>query len=1174
VPARLEDYTLPLRWSRFPAGGAIDVVTAGRQDATYAASLSAMDWDAFYAKGGGPFLDALREDMKAGYDYALVDSGPGFGDVADICTTHLPDVLVDCFTLAEKAVDGAAKAAAAARRGRRPIRVLPVPMKIDGADAERVDAGRVAARDRFAGLPDGLTDDQRAAYWRHVEVPYRSAYSYEEILAAFGDLSAQPGSLLAAYEQIAWYLTDGEVRALPIVQEPLRRITADRFLRPTTVRIARVFLRRQPEQLVWADWITEVLKAAGVVVEAPDSPRHAASTHELMIIADGRSAREAARRPIDTTSGRAPLGVYIDRVPVTPAFAEGNSVVLDGLTEPEAVAQLLHLIGHTERPPRPIGERRYPGRPPVLVGVPPVTAEFTGRGELLERVYDKLRTTSEVTPRQHAPVALHGVGGVGKTQTVLAFIHHFGGVYDLVCWFRGDDLDGDMSQLARALGLVPGEHPGETVRAVLAALRKGKPHRRWLMVFDDVLDYDQIGPYLPQGEGKVLITTRNRAWNDRVIAVPVEVFDRVESIIHLERAVGGLSRGDADALAQAVGDLPAAVAAAGTLLTRTGIPAEQLRRQLDEQGPSVLGVEHIWDESLVLLRDSAGGAYRLLQLFSVLGSEIALKLVYSEEMAAALRPYDKSVVDRYTVGAVVQQNHRFGLLTLDHTGDRLGLHPLLQQVIRGRMSPAELHETRHHAHLVLAGLRHDRDAGNPATWPLFAILWPHLEVSRAADCHDEKVRALLIERVRYLRHHDAFDEGLALARATDALWSSFQETFAEDDERHAVRRQVLHLRYNVGKILRDLGRFTDAYRLDREVRREQVALLGPLDRHSLMTSNALAADLRALGRYAQALELDIATYAAWADRFGVDNDETLTARNCLATSYRLAGDHRSALEHDRAVEERPRSDDEPHTAVLRATAQVGRDLRDAGDYQASVDRLQRVVRGYTEIFGGSSRVVLEASIDLARSLRAAGFPDQACPLLEDAYERLNDSLGPANPATLACRHSWSLTLLAVGQIERARAELHGVRDAYAAWLGERHPHTGVAVAGLAMVARAAGDADTALRHAETADRDLTEVLGERHPYTLAAAMNLAVLRAERGERAEALALMRAVLERMREVLSPDHPDTMRAEANVALTTDADETAVMIRLARRITVSHPTVAALRGRRLLHRLPDPY
>jgi hypothetical protein len=128
---RIRDLAISLRWP-FPGGGCIHFVSAGRQNRAYSAAVASLDWDKFYVDlGGGLLFDAMRRDMRENYDYTLIDSRTGYSDVADICTIHLPDVLVDCFTLNNQSIEGAAEVARSvqAHNSRRDIRILPVPMR-------------------------------------------------------------------------------------------------------------------------------------------------------------------------------------------------------------------------------------------------------------------------------------------------------------------------------------------------------------------------------------------------------------------------------------------------------------------------------------------------------------------------------------------------------------------------------------------------------------------------------------------------------------------------------------------------------------------------------------------------------------------------------------------------------------------------------------------------------------------------------------------------------------------------------------------------------------------------------------------------------------------------------------------------------------------------------------
>ena len=202
--AQVERHAVSLDWA-FPEGGKLDFLSAGRQNRDYSAAVCSLDWDNFYDRlGGGRFFRAMRDDMKQKYDYVLIDSRTGLSDVADICTIELPDVLTICFTLSDQSIEGAANVARqiSGRYRDRNIRVLPVPMRIEDGEKEKLDVGRALARMKFEGFPAGMTPESSAVYWASVEVPYKPFYAFEETLATFGDDPGSPASLLSSFERI------------------------------------------------------------------------------------------------------------------------------------------------------------------------------------------------------------------------------------------------------------------------------------------------------------------------------------------------------------------------------------------------------------------------------------------------------------------------------------------------------------------------------------------------------------------------------------------------------------------------------------------------------------------------------------------------------------------------------------------------------------------------------------------------------------------------------------------------------------------------------------------------------------------------------------------------------------------------------------------------------------
>jgi MinD-like ATPase involved in chromosome partitioning or flagellar assembly/tetratricopeptide (TPR) repeat protein len=1218
--AKVHRHAFSLNWPHFPEGGALDFLSAGKQNRDYVATLNGLDWDTFYTKlGGGQFFDALRVDMQRNYDYTLIDSRTGLSDVADICTIHLPDVLVDCFTFSEQGIDGAAQVAHTVRHRyeARNIRILPVPMRVDSAEKRKADAGRLVAMQRFAGLPADLTDDERAGYWAAMQVPYQAFYSYEETLATFADPPGSRTTLLSAYETLTRYLTDGEVTALPSMDEALRDRVNARFVRHPTVAEEEVTLRYAPEDQTWAEWIEHVLVAAGVRVNdpwasgGPVDDSGAASARQLTIISHANAAWHTGIITRDHHGTRVPLAVYVaDMLPLS-GFPISSSAFVAGQPAAVAVERIVKLVGHPGLDAESwSGGRgpRFPGDETVVFNAPARNARFTGREDDLRRLRAQLRTgrPAVVLPRS-LPVALQGMGGIGKTQVAMEYAHRFRSAYDVVWWINSDQvtfIDVALADLGGRLGIPAQPNVADNTRVVLNALSRGEPYSRWLVIFDNAEDLLRVDQFLPQGRGHVLITSRDPRWGDRAHPIAVDVFERRESIQHLRQRVPTIGRDEANRVAEVLGDLPIAIAAAGAWLADTGAPIEEYLRQIERHGPDLKrpgegeaesspSVEATWDLSLQRLRDRSPAAYRLLQLCSVLAPEIALEVVYSDEMAAALATLDPSVSERMVRGRLVQQINRLALLKLDvqeesrSAGERprgglVQIHRLLQHVVRRRMSEQELADARHQVHLVLAASRPRGEVDDPDTWRRFRTLWPHLEVSNAVNCPDEAVRHLLIDRVRYLWLLGDLDPGRDLAERIVRTWTKLLDK-TEPEDRAALRRQLLHMRFHLANILRDQANFEDSRRLDEEVLDEQREMLGAEHPHTLMTAGGLAGDLRGLGRYPEALKQDEQTYAAWLEYFGEDHPRTLTALSNLAASHRLMGDFRAARERDELVHRRRRvvlSQNHPNTLV--SAANIGRDLREAGEYERSVSVLSGVLDTFVEVWGPESRGALNAQANLAVSLRSAGRADEAAGLLEKAYERLLDSFGQTSPDTMACRLSRSVNLLAQRFEERAARELDEVRKAYERSLGASHPHTLVCVNNQAAVARALNDTQLARKLATVAWKNLSRVLGADHPYTLAAQMNLAICTAENLDSAAARAPIEDAVARLARVIGPDHPDTLRCEANRALILrdlghtgpEADETRVLDALARRIGVDHPAIRALRDKRYLHRVIDPH
>jgi MinD-like ATPase involved in chromosome partitioning or flagellar assembly len=1164
--AQVLRHAVSLKWDLFPAHGTVDFLSAGRQNRDYSAAVSAMDWDNFYDRlGGGQFLDAMRSFMKRNYDYVLIDSRTGLSDIADICTVQLPDILVDCFTLNNQSIEGAAAVAKdiSSMHSDRDIRILPVPMRIADSEKEKLDVARMVARQKFDGLPVGLSPEQSAQYWGSVEIPFKPYYAFEEILATFGDDPGLPTSLLAAFERLTYAITDRDVESMPPLAEEIRQRFRQEFTRRSPTMPSDVFVSYVPEDRVWADWLESILSRSGFRVLKhsaavyPEGGMESPADHDLMMAsyvvvvlspAYLRSATASLTwESLSGMTGSVARGqlvpVRIDEARQGLTFIDENPVELAGVDAERAATAVLRRLDRLAGSvpfgfESPTAGPRFPGTDtPTIWHVPPRNTDFTGRHALLEKLRDQLLSGSATVV---LPQALHGLGGVGKTQVAIEYAYRFMADYDIVWWVQAegsDEIASSLAELAQRLGIHVGEDVVEAARASLDALRRSDPTGRWLVIFDNAEEPRQLQAYLPAGAGHVIVTSRNQTWSQLAEPLEVDVFSRHESVAHLLLRAPELDLNDADRIARVLGDLPIAIEQAGAWLKETGMSASEYVQELEKDMLRVLTLSEsddhrapavaTWNISLTRLRQDSPAAVRLLELCAFCSpGPISMNLLYSDEMIQALLPYDDTLVERLLLGRVIKGITRFALAKVDQGSNSIQVHRLIQAVIISQMSQEERAKTRHEVHKILMGAAPlQGDTANPKDWSQYNMIFPHLGPSRAVDCVDERARQLLIDHVRYLWLRGELDVGDRLAASLAEVWT---EQLGPD------HRQTLHLRFHIANLLRSRAQYAEALKIDTEVLARQRDVLPKDHPHTLMTAAGLAADLRALGEFQEALSTDQDTYNRLKEQFDEDHPQTLSAANNLAVSLRLVGDCFTARQIDRQTLDRRRLVLGPdHPWTLHSTECLARDMREAGEYNESLALLRSTYDRYRAVLGEDILATLRIAKSLAVSLRKSGVYRDARDLTEKTYERYLIRYGKGNPDALSCALNLACDYSALEDKQKAREIVSEVREAYKNSLGVDHPYTLIATNNLVTYLRATDSPDYALDFAERTLADMRRRLGHDHPYTLSAAVNTANCFTDARRFEEAAALLRQTAPLLEKKLGGSHPDTLVCQSNLA-----------------------------------------
>jgi hypothetical protein len=796
-------------------------------------------------------------------------------------------------------------------------------------------------------------------------------------------------------------------------------------------------------------------------------------------------------------------------------------------------------VGVTIRTIPAAAERGPSDPPPVWGNVPPQNRTFTGREELLEELHRRLsQGTTAVLPE-----ALHGMGGVGKSQIAIEYVYRHIQDYDLIWWIpaeRPGQIQQGLAELATQLGLPVSQEVNVAVPAVLEALRLGRPYRDWLLVFDNAEQLDEVRDFFPtNGSGKILVTSRNHAWTSVAGSLEVDVFAREESKDLLRLRGPELADLEADELAQILGDLPLAIEQAAVWLAETGMPVAEylhLFREKHDQAAELLHdaapfayelpVAAAWNVSLDQLRTSDPAALQLLQVCAFFAPEpISRRLLSGPRNVEGPPELMEALADPVKLGRAIRAINQYALAKISHRDNTIMLHRLVQRVLVGQMTPQEAAELRHCGHQLLA--KGDPNAPDISMhWQQYADLLPHVLYSDLVDCDDAWARQLVLNQIDFLFQWGDHQGFLTLAQKTVDTWT---EKLGEDHE------QTLSAGLHLGRALRLHGQFTEAYEHHVRVRDVLAANHGMEDERTLEAQRFVGGDLRYLGEFGQALELDRQCFEIVQRRFGRDDPTTLQQAHLYAVDLRLTGDAEQARQLDRDTYQRLVALlGEDHVNTLGSLAGVAVDEMECGNFLEARKLLWQHTQRVEKVYGVSSPGLAEGFNTLSVMERKAGNHQRALELSVQALTLYQGRYGPGHPGSIAAALNHAVNLRQMGKLAESIPLAQETIQRYHAMFGPRHPNTPTANVNLAVALRLDGRLTEARELDETALAILTEVLGPDHPRSIVCSINLASDLFALGDFQNALELDRQSLERVRRVMGEDHPTALACALNHAL----------------------------------------
>ncbi|MFI5938122.1 tetratricopeptide repeat protein [Actinoplanes sp. NPDC051494] len=608
------------------------------------------------------------------------------------------------------------------------------------------------------------------------------------------------------------------------------------------------------------------------------------------------------------------------------------------------------------------------GTGPVVHNLPQASAVFVGRD---------LRVLAEQLNGEGAgavgQVAVHGLGGIGKSE----FVNHYARAYmsrhSLVWWITAGTAEGLRSGLA---SLTRRLHPVATLAdAQEWAVGWLQANPGWLLVLDNVEDLDHVTELLGavSGRGQVLVTTRRELGAARwarsgLTPLRVEVLNRQSSIELLSRLTARAAEAKAaDRLADELGDLPLALEQAAAYISQhDGMNFDQYRALLCGQFHRVAGntghggkvdrsIAAVWTVTMAAIARTSPLGVRVIDVLAWLSPD-----GLPDDVLAPLAEDPADVVDALSL--------LMSYSMINHTKGCVGVHRLVQAVARMTQRAANVTAAmQERAVELLDAAIPDDPTNNVQGWPRWDAMLPHVDSLTRNVAADHHFFGLLNIRNLAATYRQGQGQINAAIAEFEAVVSESRRILGEN---HPF---ILLARSNLAVAYRDVGWVVKAVTEFQALLPDHRRVLGEDHRNTLNLRDNLAGAYSRLGRVETAIEEFEAVLADYRRVLGGRDLDTLIARNNLALEYHKIGQESKAItELEELVDDYRHALGEAHPETLTARQNLAQAYLKVGRVPKAISQFKELVADRWRLLGKGHPSTLISRNSLAVAYWAVG----------------------------------------------------------------------------------------------------------------------------------------------------------------------------------------------------------
>ena len=656
---------------------------------------------------------------------------------------------------------------------------------------------------------------------------------------------------------------------------------------------------------------------------------------------------------------------------------------------------------------------------------------FTGREEVLEQIYNNLNTGNTTALMQ--PQAIHGLGGIGKTQCAVEYASRRRKEYRYIFWVNAsthETLTTSYIDLASRLHLLEQKEP-EQDKIVEAVKQWLYVHDNWLLIADNAEDINLTSTFLPTtNTGHILLTTREPT-GGRFQSVEVKKMEEEEGTLMLLRRAGQLEQASLQDREQArvivleMDGLPLALDQAGAYIKENpSTLAEYLetykRKQTDLlQRRGRFWIDHpasvatTWSLNFEQVKQNNPLAADVMRVCAFLAPDDIPEDLFVrgvDKLGSLLRTLTN---DPTLLREAVGELSSFSLMRRNPNKHTLSIHRLVQIIFKSAMKKDE--QKKWAKRVVYAIKDTFPVASDIASWEVCQQYLPH-----ALVCFDliQQYNITSVEAALLLQNVANYQSERA---SYDTVEQMYQRALTIIKQHHPHNDALANIFYDFARFYYDQGDYEQAeLLLQRAITiNEQEAVEINIARNY----NLLAALYYAQGEYEQAEVLLQRVLVIHEHSLGPDHPSTAMSLNNLAVLYYAQGEHEpeehEPEEHEPEEHEPEEHEPEEHEPEEHEPEEHEPEEHEPGKYEQAETLYQRALAIHEHSLDADQSNTAMTLNNLAALYYVQGKYKQAEILLQRALAIYEYSSGPDHPNTAMSLNNLAELYYAQGDNEQA-----------------------------------------------------------------------------------------------------------------------------------------------------------